>query len=235
MQITPIKTRIFKEDEDLVKFILKHVKKIPEKSILVVTSKIVALAEGRTVIYRNEKQKIELIKKESKFALRTKFVWLTIKDAVIMADAGIDESNANGKLILLPKDSFRSARKIHSVLCAHFKIKHLGIIISDSGLLPLRNGVIGMARGYAGFKGIKDYKGKKDIFGRKFRYSKTDIADSLATAATLCMGEGSERKPLAIITKAPIVFTKNINRKELLINPREDIHAPLFSKLNEKK
>lgn len=233
MQISPIKTRIFRENENLIDFIFEYVKNLKENSVLVVTSKIVALSEGRTVEYKNERQKIELIKKESKFYIKTKFVWLTLKDGTIMADAGIDESNAKGKLILLPKDSFISAYKIRSLLCTHYKIKNLGIIISDSGLLPFRNGVIGMARGYAGFKGVKNYKGKKDIFGRKFRYSKTNIADGLATTATLCMGEGNERQPLALITDAPVVFTNKINKRELKINPVDDIFYPLLKDLKK--
>ena len=52
MEIKAIKTRIFNENEDLLQFILKYVKKLPEKSVLVVTSKIVALSEGRTVLYK---------------------------------------------------------------------------------------------------------------------------------------------------------------------------------------
>jgi F420-0:gamma-glutamyl ligase len=239
MQIIPIKTRIFQENEDLTAFILKYVKNLKENSVLVVTSKIVALSEGRTVKYENKRQKIKLIKKESDFALQTKLVWLTKKDDVFMADAGIDESNGKGKLILLPKDSFVSANKIRSMLCKHYKIKNLGMIISDSGLLPFRNGVIGMARGYAGFEGIKDYKGEKDIFGRKLTYSKINIADSLTTAATICMGEGNERQPMALILKAPVLFMNKINKKELKINPTDDIFYPLIKNLrnssNEKR
>jgi len=235
MQISPIKTRVFLENEDLIAFILEYVKKLPEKSVLIITSKIVALSEERTVEYKNKKQKESLVKKESVFALKTKFVWFTIKNDAIMADAGIDESNAEGKLVLLPKDSFASANKIRSALCTRYKIKNLGIIISDSGLLPLRNGVIGMARGYAGFKGVKNYEGEKDIFGRKFKYSKTNIADGLATAATLCMGEGAERQPMALITNAPIVFSNKLNKKEMIIKKSDDIFYPLLKNLDEKR
>ena len=236
MQIYPIKTKVFKENDSLFEFIIKYVKNIRENSVFVITSKIVALSEGRTLVYKNKKQKIALIKKEGRIAIETKLVWLTLKDNVFMADSGVDESNGNGKLILLPKDSFSSARKIRSLLCKHYKVKNLGVIISDSGLLPFRNGVIGMARGYAGFKGIKDYKGEKDIFGRKLIYSKTDIADSLATAATVCMGEGREKQPLALITDAPVVFVNKVGRKELKINPKKDIFYPLIKNLlNEKR
>ena len=213
MQIKAIKTRVFKENEDLVKFILKYIKKLPEKSVLVVTSKIVALSDGRTVKIKNHKEKITLIKKESSFAVNTKRVWLTIKDGLIMASAGIDESNANGKIIFLPKDSFISAEKIRKALKLKFRVKNLGIIVTDSRILPGRAGVVGIAIGYAGFKGIRNYIGKKDIFGRVFNMSRTDVADCLATSAVLCMGEGSEQQPLALITNAPVIFVEKISEK----------------------
>lgn len=233
MQITPIKTRIFHENEDLIKFILQRVKKIRENSVLVVTSKIVALSEGRTVKYKSQKQKIGIIKQESEFALKTKYTWLTIKDGMVMANAGIDESNALGKLILLPKDSFKSADLVRKKLKKIFKIKNLGVLITDSRLFPLRAGIVGVALGYAGFEGIKNYIGRKDIFGRVLKMSKTDVADSLATAAVLSMGEGKEQQPLALITNAPIIFTnKKVNRKELIIDLEKDIYAPLFNKIN---
>jgi F420-0:gamma-glutamyl ligase len=59
--------------------------------------------------------------------------------------------------------------------------------------------------------------------------SKTNIADGLATSAVLCMGETNERQPLAIITGAPIVFANKIKQGELIIDPKKDIYAPLFS------
>ncbi|MEJ0001981.1 MAG: coenzyme F420-0:L-glutamate ligase [bacterium] len=174
---------------------------MPENSVLVVTSKIVALAEGRTAVFTDKAQKTALIKKESQFALETKYVWLTIKDGMVMASAGIDESNAAGKLILLPKDSFRAAESIRKDLKKIFKLKKLGVLITDSRIFPLRSGVVGVALGYAGFKGIRDYRGKKDIFGRVLKMSQTDVADSLATAAVLSMGEGREQQPLALIPR----------------------------------
>src|SRR3989344_7348361 len=98
MIIKTIKTRVFREDENLVDFMAGYFKKIPEKSVVVVTSKIVALSEGRTVFIKNKKDKEKIIKSESVFSVKTKYVWLTLKDGMIMANAGIDESNANGKL-----------------------------------------------------------------------------------------------------------------------------------------
>ena len=233
MEIKAIKTGIFRENEDLARFIFKYVKKIPENSVLVITSKIVALSEGRV---GNLQEKERLIRKESKLAVKTGDTWLTLKDNMILPAAGIDESNGNGRLVLLPKDNFRTAKMVRDKLKSNLKVKNLGVIISDSGLLPLRNGVIGMALGYAGFEGVKSYKGQKDIFGRKFKYQKTNMADGLATAAALCMGEGRERRPLAIITGADIVFKKSVNKKEITINPKKDIFYPMLKQLfNAKK
>ena len=235
MQIKPIKTEIFKENEEIIPFILKYVKKIEENSILVISSKIVALSEGRVILNLNIKAKERLIKKESELAIKTKLVWFTIKDGMVMASAGIDESNVNGICILLPKNSFDSAELILKKLKKIFKVKKLGIIISDSGILPLRAGVIGVALGYAGFQGVRDYRGTNDIFGRNLKFSRTDVADSLATGATLCMGEGAERQPLAVITDAPVIFKQKTDRKELIISKREDIYAPFFENLKVKK
>ncbi|OGL87246.1 hypothetical protein A3I40_03335 [Candidatus Uhrbacteria bacterium RIFCSPLOWO2_02_FULL_48_12] len=231
MIIQPIKTRIFQEGDDLFGFITDYFKKLSEKSVIAVASKIVALAEKRTAVVENVQMKEKLIRKESELAIPTKYVWLTVKDGTVMASAGIDESNANGKLILLPKDSFRAALNLRNALRKKYQINHLGVLITDSRTLPLRAGVTGVAVGYAGFCGIKDYRGRPDIFGRKFKFSRTNIADGLAAAAVLVMGEGNERHPLAIIKEAPVQFCDRINRAELHIDLKEDMYRPLFSKL----
>ena len=239
MQIKTIKTRIFKENEDLISFILKYVKNLKENSVLVITSKIVALSEGRTVkidlSISHDKMRENIIKAESEYALRTKYTWLTIKDGMVMSSAGIDESNANGKIILLPRNSFKSADFIRKELKKKYKIKNLGILITDSRLFPLRAGIVGAAIGYAGFKGVRDYRGTSDIFGRILKLSRTDIADSLASAAVLLMGEGKEQQPLALITDIPIEFIEKVNKKELMVDPREDLYQPLLEKVRKIK
>ncbi|MFH0854681.1 MAG: coenzyme F420-0:L-glutamate ligase [bacterium] len=231
MLVQPIKTRIFQEGEDLFVFITDYLKKIPEHSVIVVTSKIAALSENRTVIAKNIHHKEKLIYAESNFAIPTKEIWLTIKDGMFMASAGIDESNANGKLILLPKDSFKTAWELRKKLQHKYRVKKLGVLITDSHTAPLRAGVAGIALGYAGFRGIKDYRGKPDIFGRKFKFSRVNIADSLATAAVLVMGEGNEQHPLSIIKEAPVEFCDKLHRKELLIDIKDDMYYPLFSNI----
>lgn len=231
MIIKPIKTRVFKEGENLFEFITSYFKKLPEKSVVVVTSKIAALSERRTAVIQDIQTKEKLIRAESEFAIPTKYVWLTIKDGIVMASAGIDESNGNGKLILLPKDSFKTASFLREKLRQKYKVKELGVLITDSRTMPLRAGIIGVALGYAGFHGIKDYRGAPDIFGRKFKFSRVDIADSLAASAVLTMGEGKEQRPLAFIKNPPVKFCDKIRRKELHIDIRDDMYRPLFLKL----
>jgi dihydrofolate synthase / folylpolyglutamate synthase len=234
MKIKTIKTRIFKPNENILSFIENYISRVAEKSIIVVTSKIVALSEGRFVEKANEETKARIIESESDFVLQTKYVCLTIKDGVVMANAGVDESNANGRLILLPKDSFRAAIKIRNYFKKKHNLKNLGVIVTDSRCLPLRAGITGVALGYVGFKGLKDYRKKVDIFGRPFHYSRVDVADSLATAAVLCMGEGNEQKPLALIDNAPIEYSNKLDRNELKIDIEDDIYRPMFEEIGLK-
>jgi coenzyme F420-0:L-glutamate ligase len=203
--------------------------------VLVVTSKIVALAEGRTKSVSSEKEHVALIKEESTMATSTRFVWLTLKDGMMMANAGIDESNGDGKLILLPKDSFKAAKKIRTELLKHYGLTDLGIVITDSRVLPMRAGTLGIALGYAGFMGLTDYRGKKDLFGRPFKFAKTNVADGLAAAAVLLMGEGDECQPLAVIEDAPVVFRDTVRKNELLVPYKDDIYLPFFSRFRMKK
>ena len=234
MNIKTIHTKVFEENEDLFAFVTRYIKKVPERSVIVITSKIVALSEGRTRIVKTEKEKDALIKEESEFAIKTPIVWLTIKDGALIANAGVDESNADGKIILLPKDSYKAADVMRKKLMKHYGVKELGVLITDSRLLPLRAGVVGVALGYAGFRGIRDYRGTPDIFGRKLKMTQTDVADSLATAAVLPMGEGRECRPLALITGAEIEFKDKVNKKELLISIEKDLYGPMFRRIGKK-
>ena len=236
MKIQPIKTHIFKKEDDLIAFITQHVTSLKNGSVLAVTSKIVALAEGRTAVVKSKKEKEALIKKESEWALQTHPEWWwTEKDGALLVNAGIDDSNANGKLVLLPKDSFKSAVKLRGQLKSLYNVKRVGVVITDSRISPMRAGVTGMAMGYAGFKGVRDYRGKKDIFGRKLKVTMTDVADSLATAAALVMGEGAERQPLCIIEDAPVEFVEKVDRREVLIPRKEDMYWPLFKRLPDRQ
>lgn len=227
MNVTPIKTRVFKEGEDLAAFIREHIPQFADGSVLAVTSKIVALAEGRTAAAAD---KDRLVAEESTRSRDVQYGKVTLKDGILMWNAGIDSSNAGpGKIVLLPRDSYAAADTLRKQLMEAYGIKKLGILLTDSRIMPLRVGVVGIALGYAGIKGVFDYRGKTDIFNDVYQVTRTDIADSLATAATLMMGEGSEQQPLCVIENAPVAFTDEIDRAELIIPPEEDMYGPLFS------
>ncbi len=235
MEVRPVKTRIFKEGENLVDFIVAHIPRVKEGTILVVTSKIVALAEGRTLEIKDEHTREEAIKREADFAIQTMYTWLTLKDGLLMSSAGIDESNANGKLILLPKDSFATASKLLRELKKRYKVKKLGVLITDSRVLALRAGAVGVAMGYAGFRGIRDYRGTPDMFGRMMKISRSNIPDALSSAAVLVMGEGKERQPLVVVTGLPVEFVERTNRTETIIPPEHDMYRPFFEEITKKQ
>jgi F420-0:gamma-glutamyl ligase len=234
MQIIPIKTPIFKEGDNLLDFIKKHIFFLEENSVAVITSKVVALSQNRVGKIGD---KSKLIKENSEKIIETPWALLTFTLDEWRINAGIDESNANNKLILLPSNPFNVAEKIRKNLKKHFSVKQLGIIITDTRSMPLRIGTIGKPLAFAGFNPIKSYVDKKDLFGRKSRLTKTNIADSLAASAVLVMGEGNEQIPLAIIKNAPVKFTDKISKKNKnLAHPAEtDIYAWLYKSFNKKK
>lgn len=232
MKVIPVRTRLFVEREDLALFILQHIPRLAEGSILAITSKIVALAEGRTA---DPAARERTIRRESEWARKTKHVWLTLKDGMLLANAGIDESNAGGRLVLLPKDSFAAAAALRRSLRRHYRVRKLGILITDSRVMPLRAGVTAVAVGYAGFRGVRDYRGSKDLFGRIMRFAQTNVADSLATAAALVMGEGNERMPLAIIEGAPVRYTQRVDAGEVRIAPQDDMYQPVLRTSGARK
>jgi dihydrofolate synthase / folylpolyglutamate synthase len=229
MKVTPVETRVFIENESIVDFICEHIPVIEENAVLAVTSKIVALAEGRTEEFVDEKRKVELICEESEEAMETKWCWLTVKDGILMPSAGIDESNsAGGKLILLPKDSYEAADKIRNALREKFQLNSLGIILTDSRIMPFRAGVTGVPLGYAGIKGIRDYIEEKDIFGREMKMARTNVVDCLSATAVLLMGECAEQIPLVVIEDAPVEFCDHVDRDELKIDIEDDLYKPFF-------
>jgi coenzyme F420-0:L-glutamate ligase/coenzyme F420-1:gamma-L-glutamate ligase len=118
----------------------------------------------------------------------------------VMANAGIDESNishADGKarVLLLPKNPDRSSEALREQLQQAFGVK-LGVIINDSFGRPWRNGVVGIAIGSAGIPSLQSMIGAPDLFGRAMRITEIAIADELAAAASLLMGQAAEGQPV---------------------------------------
>lgn len=244
MKITAVKThKITISDQDILKIINQYIKELKDGSIVAITSKIVALAEGR-VVATDQADKEALIAQEAEYFLprsSSKYgVSLTITGGQLVATAGIDESNANGYFVLWPEDAQKTANIIRKYLQNKFQLKNIGVIITDSKTTPLRWGVTGTAIAYSGFKPLNDLIGTPDLFGRELKMTKVNILDGLAAAAVLLMGEGTEQTPLAIIEDTNFVeFTdENPSVKELeslKINIEDDIYAPLLTKVDWQK
>ena len=231
MQLTAVHTDIFKENADLPAFIMRFIASVSENTVLAVSSKLIALWKGCSVPYENTAQKDLLIRQHSQAALKTPLAWLSIKDGMIMTNAGIDESNADGKLLLLP-DCYACADELRTALKKAWRVENLGVVVTDSMILPLRAGVIAAAVGYAGFKGVKDLRGQQDIFGKTLQTTLVNVADSLATSAALLMGEAAEQCPLCLIENAPVTFVPQTNREEIKYPPENDLYTPLLQAAN---
>ncbi len=89
MIVTPIKTSVVYVGDDLLRHITTHIPKLADGTILVVTSKIVAFAEGRWVPQASARLKAKLVREESEWSMKTKYCWLTIKDGTILGSAGM--------------------------------------------------------------------------------------------------------------------------------------------------
>ncbi len=243
MIVTAIKTeKVSPRSTTLVALLDRSLKKFPDTSILVITSKIVALCEGR-FINHDIKLKDDMIKQEADYYLpkeKSRYVIpITIIDNAFIAKAGIDASNTGGYYSLLPKDSYTTAKKIRSYLMKRFSIKNAGVIIVDSHSTPLRRGTTGVAIGWSGFQGLRSYHDTPDIFGHRFTTHQNHV-DGLASAAVLALGEGAEQTPLCLITDVPFVTfqASSPTKKELAyFKPTltDDLFAPLFNFKNLKK
>ena len=233
MELTGLKTKLFKTGDKLEDFLVREIRTLKNGDVIAITSKIVALAQGRVGKLEDKKK---IIAREAKKVIHTPWAELTLTKDGWCLNAGIDESNADNQLILLPTKSFETAEKLRRFLLKKFSLKHLGVIITDTKSLPLRVGTVCRALSYAGFEPIKSYVGLSDLFGRKSRLTESNVADALATSAGLLMGEGNEQTPLVIIKKAPVKFSNKIfsksKNKSLSLPPEKDIFAKVFTHQN---
>lgn len=245
MKITAIKTRSFLPPKEALESLLDFIPSLEENCVVAVTSKVVSICEGRCVLI-SETTKDELAIKESDKYIPREYspeglVLHTIKNNILVASSGVDESNGDGYFILWPQNPSESAKKIWQYLKNKFGVKNLGVIITDSRLVPLRRGVVGIAISFYGLKPLKDYRKTKDLFGREFKMETSNFPDSLASAAVLEMGEGSESQPIAIISDIPKIDFINEDFKPFSkedtfeIPEKEDMFYPLLSNAFWKK
>ncbi|MEZ4814252.1 MAG: coenzyme F420-0:L-glutamate ligase [Bdellovibrionota bacterium] len=202
------------------------------KSILAITSKIVSIAEKRVVSKESISKKDLIIQEADRFICETDHdVLLTLKHGILIASAGIDESNAQeGGYILFPEDPYASAKKLYDFLRERSQIKELGVIVTDSHTTPLRKGVVGVALSHWGFHPTRNLVGEEDLFKKCLRMTSVNVLDALAVSAVLVMGESNESQPLAIVNYPGLDFTDRDTAQEIKISPNEDLYAPLLSK-----
>jgi coenzyme F420-0:L-glutamate ligase / coenzyme F420-1:gamma-L-glutamate ligase len=144
------------------------------------------------------------------------------RSGVVLANAGIDRSNVAGRddtVLLLPADADASAGAMRQRFEQEFGLR-LGVLITDSIGRPWRLGTTGTAIGAAGVETLRDLRGRPDLFGRALQVSEVAVADSLAAAAVLAMGEGAEGTPVVLIRGAGAVESPQTARD--VLRPRQE-------------
>ena len=227
MNIEPVKTTLIKPGESIFDVFAKHVKKLDEGCVIVISSKIAALEQKRIIDAEDFKK---VLKKEAQYISKRETcpgIYLTLADGILIPNAGIDFSNIKkGKAILWPKNPQKFAKKFHEKARRHYKIKRLGVLIVDSRCQMLRMGTLAVTLACAGIEPVKDERNKKDLFGNKLKVTRVAVADSLACAAHVVMGESKEKTPFVIIKNAPVKFTNKKSR--LKIRPEQCLFRELY-------
>ena len=204
----------------LIAAALRAAGEIPaDGDVIAVAQKIVSKAEGRIVSLatvepsarareiatqaQKDPRVVELILRESRNLIRVSpgVIITEHNTGVILANAGIDRSNlrdSDDAALLLPEDPDASAARLRDQLQQEFGVR-LGLIVTDSIGRPWRLGTVGTAIGCAGVLALNDLRGQADLFGRQLQVSEVAVADSLAAAAVLLMGEAAEGTPLVLI------------------------------------
>ena len=228
----------------LIAAALRSAREIPSAGdVIAVAQKIVSKAEGRIVLLatvepspraheiaaqaHKDPRVVELILRESRTVIRvsTGVIITEHNTGVILANAGIDRSNLKGSdhaALLLPADPDASAARLRNELQQEFGVS-LGIIVTDSIGRPWRLGTVGSAIGCAGVLALNDLRGHTDLFGRQLQVSEVAVADSLAAAAVLVMGEAAEGTPLVLIRGAGAGDDRGQTARAALRPPHEDL------------
>jgi coenzyme F420-0:L-glutamate ligase/coenzyme F420-1:gamma-L-glutamate ligase len=189
--------------------------------ILVIAQKIVSKAEGRLVrlgdvtpderaravaeITGRDPRVVHVVLGESRAVLRARKGLLVVenRNGWVCANAGVDRSNVapeNGEeqLALLPLDADASAERIRARLGELTGVLP-AVIVNDSHGRAWRVGTVGVAIGCAGLPPVWDQRGLSDLFGYTLQASEECIADELAAAASLVMGQSDEGRPVVLI------------------------------------
>jgi len=189
--------------------------------VLAIAQKIISKAENRLVrladVVPGERARevaaqtdkdprlVELILQESQAISRLRPGVLIVRHRLgfTSANAGIDRSNVaqSGEdevVLLLPRDPDASAARIRRALQEHFGVR-LGVVISDSHGRPFRLGTVGVAIGVAGLPALWDRRGEADLYGYRLQHTDVGVADEIAAAAGLLMGQAAEGTPVVLL------------------------------------
>lgn len=219
---------------------------VQDNDILVLAQKIVSKAEGRAVNLGSVKagpqantiaaqaQKdprlVELMLGESEAVLRTRPGTIIVRHRLgfVCANAGIDHSNVAARgagieesVLLLPLDPDASAANVRSALQTKFG-KRLGVMIIDSHGRAWRLGTVGVCIGLSGMPALIDQRGWKDLFGYTLRATVVGVADELAAAASLIMGQAGEGIPVIHVRGFPYALAAG-TLKDLIRSREEDL------------
>ena len=131
---------------------------------------------------------------------------LTAKTGILSPNAGLDRSNIpEGYVVLFPAQPYATAARIRAGLHRRCKVD-VGVVLTDSWLVPGRLGTSGVALATAGFHPVQDERGKQDLFGNPMTVTQRGLADSISSATQLVMGERDEAMPLAIVRGSGVVL-----------------------------
>jgi len=245
MQVVAIRTQIFKPGDDLVPVIIESLRErdieLRDGDVLAISSKAISSVENCIVSLREiqpserareladkcslEPEFAELVLRESEkiFGGVYKSI-LTLRNGVITVNAGVDNKNAPaGYAALWPLDSRRRAEEIRKEIKERTG-KSVGVMIVDSQVAPLRMGTRGLALAVSGFKPVEDCRGREDLFQKKLVITRHSVADDLASAAHLLMGETDEQTPVVLIRDAPVAFTEVADEEEMKISPEDCVY-----------
>ncbi len=176
----------------------------------------------------------EIIEKGAIIVGGGKGVVATIYNGYLIGNIGIDRKNAYGGIPTKWPDNIEEiAHQIRDRLVDTLGTK-IGVILVDSQVKPLRRGTTGLAVSISGFKGVKKYVGKVDLYGRKIRFTYQNIADDLASAAHIYMGESDELTPFVYIKNPPIEITEEPSVEELKVPPQQCIYISSILKYLKK-
>ncbi len=207
--------------DDIAKLILSALKKqnIPLENgdILLIAETLISKAEGNIIDLekievseeaikvakqcKKDPKLVELILNESNeiVTIGPDFIITETSHGFVCANAGIDESNVEeGLATPMPKNPDKSAENIHNII-KNESNKEIAIIITDTQGRAFRNGAVGVAIGCSGISPIWERIGEKDLYGRELQTTEIAVADELAAASSLLMGQANEGIPVVLV------------------------------------